>query len=68
MTTATAHDWNAGYQHFVEGGDAFGCARKSDEWNAGYAAARAEQELEIEQAERDCLADYDNGPAHARRR
>lgn len=50
-------DWNAGYEAFLNGGDAFGCSHKSAAWNEGFAAARAN--MEVDAAERDCIADYD---------
>ena len=58
-------DWNAGYQAFVEGHDAFGCSDKSMNWNLGYAAAKDEQDLEVEAAMRECEADYDKGAGNA---
>ncbi len=58
---ANSNDWNDGYQAFVEGW----VPHRRDEvrsaaWNAGYDAAKDEQALEVDAAERECIADYDN--------
>ena len=52
-------DWNDGYQAFVDGHDAFGCALKSADWNRGYATARQNADDDLREAEMDCIADYD---------
>jgi hypothetical protein len=52
-------EWNQGYQDFVDGVQPFGCAEKSDAWNAGYATARQNMDDDVAVAEMECIADYD---------
>ncbi len=54
--------WNLGWEAFNEGQPNHSPELQSRDFNEGYAAAKEAQRLELEQAERDCIDDYDKGP------